>query len=325
MKRTLAWVLACLLLLPAPSWPSSGELIDVQGLAGTVQKTWKALDAETSTSDGVWMNVQGMSLFTLQTSGVSLGATFQIHASNAETIPSNATDGVQVGEDITTSTMTSFAGPYRWVKVKITSNSGDTLTAVMQGSTQGGAGSTSGAAGTVTIENGNTADYDTGAGTDTQTMLGIALPSDGGAVAGGTTTNPVQVAVPQSGNNLCSGRTILSAASQNETACNTSSAVLYGIRAFNASSTIHCLLVFNVNTTPVAGTDTPKQTFDVPPYTTNGQVGGWIMPMTGDGIEYDTGLGIALLSRTTAGLCTDGVTASGTTGVQVDVIYRDKP
>lgn len=37
-----------------------------------------------------------------------------------------------------------------------------------------------------------TADFDTGAGTDTVTMFGIALPASGGAVAGGTSTNPVR-------------------------------------------------------------------------------------------------------------------------------------
>lgn len=38
-----------------------------------------------------------------------------------------------------------------------------------------------------------TADYDTGAGTDTVPMQGIALPASGGAVAGGTATNPVRM------------------------------------------------------------------------------------------------------------------------------------
>ena len=37
-----------------------------------------------------------------------------------------------------------------------------------------------------------TADYDTGAGTDTVQMMGIALPKSGGAVAGGTSTDPVR-------------------------------------------------------------------------------------------------------------------------------------
>jgi hypothetical protein len=38
-----------------------------------------------------------------------------------------------------------------------------------------------------------TLDYDTGAGTDTVTIFGIALPASGGAVAGGTATDPIRV------------------------------------------------------------------------------------------------------------------------------------
>ena len=61
--------------------------------------------------------------------------------------------------------------------------------------------------GVVALDNldAQTADYDTGAGTDTQVMFGIALPASGGAVAGGTTTNPVVVNVnsmPASTNTL---------------------------------------------------------------------------------------------------------------------------
>lgn len=37
-----------------------------------------------------------------------------------------------------------------------------------------------------------TSDYDSGAGTDTVTMFGLALPASGGAVQGGTATNPVR-------------------------------------------------------------------------------------------------------------------------------------
>lgn len=39
----------------------------------------------------------------------------------------------------------------------------------------------------------NQADFDTGAGTDNQTMVGIALPGNGGAVVGGTQANPLKV------------------------------------------------------------------------------------------------------------------------------------
>ncbi|MFP5260997.1 MAG: hypothetical protein ACLGJB_03725 [Blastocatellia bacterium] len=38
-----------------------------------------------------------------------------------------------------------------------------------------------------------TADFDTGAGTDTVQMVGIALPKSGGAVAGGTSSDPVRI------------------------------------------------------------------------------------------------------------------------------------
>jgi cytoskeletal protein CcmA (bactofilin family) len=46
--------------------------------------------------------------------------------------------------------------------------------------------------GSVTVASLNTADYDTGVGTVTQAMVGIALPASGGPVAGGTSTNPVR-------------------------------------------------------------------------------------------------------------------------------------
>ncbi|MEO0215667.1 MAG: hypothetical protein ABIL14_01450 [candidate division WOR-3 bacterium] len=49
--------------------------------------------------------------------------------------------------------------------------------------------------GTFTVDQINTAkaDYDTGAGTVNQTMVGIALPASGGPVPGGTATNPLRV------------------------------------------------------------------------------------------------------------------------------------
>jgi hypothetical protein len=44
----------------------------------------------------------------------------------------------------------------------------------------------------VTQPSPKTADFDTGAGTDTVEMLGIALPKSGGAVAGGTASDPLR-------------------------------------------------------------------------------------------------------------------------------------
>lgn len=48
--------------------------------------------------------------------------------------------------------------------------------------------------GTFNIQQSNiTTDYDTGAGTQTMTMFGVALPASGGAVAGGTSSNPLRI------------------------------------------------------------------------------------------------------------------------------------
>ena len=80
-------------------------------------------------------------------------------------------------------------------------NTGANSTAVkVDGSavTQPVSGSITANAGTGTFTNqqsNQTADYDTGAGTQTTTMWGIALPASGGPVAGGTATNPIQVSL----------------------------------------------------------------------------------------------------------------------------------
>ena len=47
--------------------------------------------------------------------------------------------------------------------------------------------------GTDKLVTAKTADFDTGAGTDTVQMFGIALPKSGGAVAGGTSSDPIRV------------------------------------------------------------------------------------------------------------------------------------
>lgn len=65
--------------------------------------------------------------------------------------------------------------------------------------TQSGSWTVTANAGTGTFNNQQTnitADYDTGAGVQNLTMFGIALPGNGGAVAGGTSTNPIAVSIP---------------------------------------------------------------------------------------------------------------------------------
>jgi hypothetical protein len=64
---------------------------------------------------------------------------------------------------------------------------GSAVTQPVSGTVTATLGATTNAGATV-----KTSDYDTGAGTDTVTSFGIALPASGGAVQGGTATNPVR-------------------------------------------------------------------------------------------------------------------------------------
>lgn len=59
-----------------------------------------------------------------------------------------------------------------------------------------------------------TLDYDTGAGTDTVLGVGILLPASGGAVAGGTATNPIQVSLANTASNSTAVRVDGSGATQ---------------------------------------------------------------------------------------------------------------
>jgi hypothetical protein len=67
--------------------------------------------------------------------------------------------------------------------------------------------------GSVAATTAKTADFDTGAGTDTVAMFGVALPASGGAVAGGTSTNPIRVDPTGSTTQPVSGTVALGAGS----------------------------------------------------------------------------------------------------------------
>lgn len=89
----------------------------------------------------------------------------------------------------------------------------------------------------------NLLDYDTGAGTDSQSIMGIALPANGGAVAGGTSTNPIRTDPTGTTTQPTSIPAIVITAtvsSVNDTASSTqllaSNAVRKGYKLFNAST-----------------------------------------------------------------------------------------
>jgi fibronectin-binding autotransporter adhesin len=67
--------------------------------------------------------------------------------------------------------------------------------------------------GSIAATTAKTADFDTGAGTDTVSMFGVALPASGGAVAGGTSTNPLRVDPTGSTTQPVSGTVALGAGS----------------------------------------------------------------------------------------------------------------
>jgi hypothetical protein len=67
--------------------------------------------------------------------------------------------------------------------------------------------------GSVAATTAKTSDFDSGAGTDTVAMFGVALPASGGAVAGGTSTNPLRVDPTGSTTQPVSGTVALGAGS----------------------------------------------------------------------------------------------------------------
>jgi hypothetical protein len=101
-------------------------------------------------------------------------------ASNQSSIPVTGTFW-QATQPVS-GTVTANAGTGPW---PVTDNGGSltvdgTVTANLSGTTNAGATA-------------KTADFDSGAGTDTVTMFGVALPKSGGAVAGGTSSDPFRV------------------------------------------------------------------------------------------------------------------------------------
>lgn len=101
-----------------------------------------------------------------------------------------------------------------------------------------------------------TSDYDTGAGTDTVSMVGIALPASGGAVAGGTATNPLVVSP---GTPVAIG----SAAYVASLIIKASAGKLYSLNGYNSKTSAQFIQVHNSATLP-ADTAVPLLVFTVP-------------------------------------------------------------
>ncbi len=77
-----------------------------------------------ASDDGYWVDVSALDDKVLHVTGIS-GDTVQVFGANTATVPSNATDHIQIGTDITVDGLFEIGGPYKWMKVKFAYNAGD--------------------------------------------------------------------------------------------------------------------------------------------------------------------------------------------------------
>lgn len=129
-----------------------------------------------------------------------------------------------------------------------------------------------------------TADYDTGAGTDTVVMCGIALPASGGAVAGGTASNPVRVdptgttTQPVSGSVSITGEVDVTPASP-------SASVYLPIRVTNGSSFVDPTQIRALTASDeVSLAEVNAMDFDTGAGTQNQAVVGVLLPASGGAV-----------------------------------------
>lgn len=110
-------------------------------------------------------------------------------------------------------------------------------------------------------------DYDTGAGTQTTQLVGIALPASGGPVAGGTSTNPIYTtgAVSTSGGYPTTDAHIVAAGTAGGDAgvVKASAGQLYGVHVFNKADYPVYVKIHNLASAPTPGTTAVVRTIGV--------------------------------------------------------------
>lgn len=159
-----------------------------------------------------------------------------------------------------------------------------------------------------------TLDYDTGAGTATQVIFGIALPASGGPVAGGTTTNPLVVvgAAPTSGGWTPKSYITSGAANQDSTVVKGSAGQVGFLAPFSTVATARFVKVYDKSTAPTSA-DTPVHRIAIPANT------------TGAGSNLGISLGAAFANgisfRVTTGAADSDTGACSTNDVLVNIGY----
>lgn len=162
--------------------PPANASTNVAQIAGTATATGNG-----ATNAGT----QRVTLSNDSTGQVTVANTVTVSGTVTTSPPANASTNVAQVNGVTTAVGngTTSTGTQR---VTLSSDSTGQVaiagTVTVTGTVTANAGS-----GTFTNQQSNiTADYDTGGGTQTMTMFGFALPASGGAVAGGTATNPIR-------------------------------------------------------------------------------------------------------------------------------------
>lgn len=87
-----------------------------------------------ATTDGTWYPLSGLvpvSITVEDTAGDAFDGTVRLHVSNADDKPSDAEEGAQIGDDITTLPQTlQFQQSWRWIKASVPAYTSGTLKAV---------------------------------------------------------------------------------------------------------------------------------------------------------------------------------------------------
>lgn len=175
-----------------------------------------------------------------------------------------------------------------------------------------------------------TADLDTGAGTDTRAVVGLAGTASGGAAliasGGGTEATALRVTVASDSTGVLSvddnGATLsvddgaasltvdlpavatggatpyklISAATTNATSVKASAGTLYGIQVFNLNAAARYLKLYDKASAPTVGTDTPVKVLMIPGNTAGAGV---VVPVATCGLIFSSGIAFALTTGIT--------------------------
>lgn len=119
---------------------------------------------------------------------------------------------------------------------------------------------------------------------------------------------------PQTANGLSVSRTI-SAASTNATSAKGSAGQVYTVIAHNINAAVRYLKLYNKDTAPTVGTDTPLLTLPIPGNTAGA---GFVLDTGGMGIAFSLGIGYAI----TTGVADADTGAVAANEIVVNVLYK---